>query len=634
MRDVNSDMNPASSIPTPSPAGGRAAPTLVPSLLAKRGFSWATFPGTFNLWILLLLITAGGGFLRFWRLDQQSYWFDEGRTIYRICDSFEHLFSSLQNQGFPPGWYVLIRWWAQLMEWWTGSEAQAFAPAYLRLLPALLGTLLVPAMYFLARQFTDRKGALLVALLAAVNPFLIYYSRDLKMYAACYLLVVLHVGLFFQWQTTHRHWLWFPLCTLAGAAMLAMHASAWFIVGLELIWILTRPRLKSLDGPLWVVSVGVMAFIPMWWYLNHSRWMIVAVNTGEMGDMGWNQRYTRMEWETIVSLPLAHLLGYLWPVYPPDSLMENWFGLGGNFSDHLATRSLAWLAEWQKYVAFGLGAVMLLGLVPWRGFRTFAERQSSVTRGRFWWVALWIIIPMVVIACTWIDPDSVWYQRTWGWFGPKFRVQPIWEPRYLGIIVPAWILLLGACLRRLPTWPLRGVLIVGVVTLSTLSALSNHLVYRQAPWSHTAAAFMPYWDAQHPEALAVGTPRTAYPGVGDVYTYQIARGQRPDLTEEEEAALGGAMERRWLRDDNSTGFINAARNNVQVKTIVLTDRQGELTDGSLSNEALAELLGGDWQLVREEKYRWYYEWRFYIYHTWRTRVWVRQSAASQASPSP
>ncbi len=96
---------------------------------------WSRFPNARFLWLLLLLITAGGAFLRFWRIDHQGYWYDEARTIERIYGSLDHLLETLSKQGFPPGWYILIRTWAGVIERWTGSGATAFSPAALRRCP-------------------------------------------------------------------------------------------------------------------------------------------------------------------------------------------------------------------------------------------------------------------------------------------------------------------------------------------------------------------------------------------------------------------------------------------------------------------------------------------------------------------
>ena len=77
---------------------------------------------------------------------------------------------------------MLLWGWVQLLHhvfhqpWGT-----IFTASVLRFPGAFLGWLNVPAAYFLARQFTGRRTALLIMLLVAVNPFFVYYSRDLKM---------------------------------------------------------------------------------------------------------------------------------------------------------------------------------------------------------------------------------------------------------------------------------------------------------------------------------------------------------------------------------------------------------------------------------------------------------------------
>jgi hypothetical protein len=65
------------------------------------------------------------------------------------------------------------------------------------------------------------------------------------------------------------------------------------------------------------------------------------------------------------------------------------------------------------------------------------------------------------------------------------------------------------------------------------------------------------------------------------------------------------------------------KNNQRINTLVLTDRFGDLTADKevLSDKYMEALLGPRWERVYEESYKWHYEWRFYIFHTWRTRVW-------------
>lgn len=592
------------------------APSKTPWMLLRawrrcQGW-WGRFPSTPMLWTLLAAITALGGFLRFWRLGYQSYWTDETRTIFRTFGSLTRMAENLADQGFPPGWYVLIRAWAQVQEWRLGSGAAAFAPESLRLLPAFLGTLTVPAIYFLARQFIDRRGALLVMLLGAVNPFLIYYARDIKMYGPLWCFVTLNLALFFQWQTTRRHWLWFPLYTLTGFLMVAMHSMSWFIVGLQLIFLLTRPKPKWLDVILWPISVFSWSLLPIWWYMHRTNWVAKVVEQEYDGGLSWIRRYTEMDWKTILSLPSAEIFGFLWPENPVTRKIRDWFVLGQDYS------KIDWLASAELWIIIGLLAVLLLGLFPWRG-RQGGSGEERVTRGRWWWVALWIIVPTVVLALTWLPRDTFWYRAIWGQRG---RVAPVWEPRYLGIICPALLLWLAVAIRRLPLAPLRMLIIAAVLAISTASALTNHLLYRQTPWSRTANVIMRHYEKDRPEALRVILPVTAHAGISDVYTFDLARGERPGYSNRYNNKL------RWTvaSDREYRNQVEAQLWNPRVRVLIVTDRLGEFTDAKhpLSNESLGGLLGPDWQLASEETYRWHYEWRFYIYHTWRTRVWVRK----------
>ncbi|HUO08923.1 MAG TPA: glycosyltransferase family 39 protein [Phycisphaerae bacterium] len=632
---TGSPIPPIAQAEAPREAGHVRAPSEAPPVDEARaellsGGRWQRFPSTGWMWLCLLGIMGIGAFLRFWRLGYQCYWTDESATISKICGTFDYLLQRLSDQGFPPGWYALLRAWCLWIEHITGSGATAFSPTSTRSLAAIFGLLTIPGMYFLARQFTDRKGSLLVALLTAVNPFLIYYARDIKMYAPLWCMVVWNMAIFFRWQTTQRHWRWFPLFVITGVVMTSMQSLAWVVVALQLIFLITRPRLKGLDGPLWVVAVGAMGALPAWWFLNRTAWVDRVVDSGNRSGLDWITRYTDMSWKTIASLPSVHLLGYLWPTYPPDYRIKDWFELGGkDFDAHLATRSWPWLVQWEFAAMAVVASILVLGLIPWRGIRRSAERAESVTQHRWWWVALWIVLPMGAFALTWIPDDSPWHHWVWGKLDPR----PLWEPRYLGVVAPALLLWLAASLRRLPTWPVRGVAIGFVVAACTFSSLSNHLIYRNAPFNRAAEVAMRYYDPKQRRAIAVAEPAVAYPMMVELLTYELAAGRRPTMDEEPVIPYENFRQGLYAPVE-SAAFVAEMRNVPYVRTIVLTDRYGDVTEPAniLSDESLAKRLGPGWTLVHEETYEWHYEWRYYIFHTWRTRVWVRENPATATRP--
>jgi len=554
------------------------------------------FEHRLRLAVVLGAITLLAGFLRFWRLGQQSFWVDEVFTVQRICVDFTRIAELLKEQGFPPGWYVALWAWLRGLIWLFG-DVRAFDPGLLRTLPALAGTLMPLAMYWLARAFLDRRGAVLVALLAAVNPYFIYYSRDLKMYMTVWLMLTVHLRLLLQWLESPRQGWWWPLWLLSGVICTALHSLVWLVVPVELLWLLTRPRIRGLDAPLWLLGVAVMALLPVWWYQHVSQWIKVFENKGSLHGLEWIKDYMRMDWNALASLPCVHLLGFVIPHYPPDAITTNWFDLGSDFKDHLATRGHALLAQAQMGVIGILAGLVVLGLFPWRGraprragqmaaYLPLRQRSAlTLTAGRWWWVGVWIILPVVVLGIGslrkpglflyWPGLGAWWWQGgmryvaaavlawlmagVWCerrgylnlrrkilwialpaavlalggllmWGGWRLCWPPhklAWEPRYLGIICPAFILTLAVLLRRLPTWPVRMAAILLVLGASVASASSNYLIYRQTPWERLAQTAVRYYSADKPRAVALGFPRGRYTVQTDWCAFLHAMGIKP-----------------------------------------------------------------------------------------------------------
>ena len=125
-----------------------------------------TLPAVF---IILALAAA----LRFYRLDAQSFWNDEG-TSARVAErSLPLITAAAIGDIHPPLYYYALHFWRALV----GASELA-----LRSLSAILGILLVWLIYVLGRQLLDETAALSAALVAAINPFQVYYSQEARMY--------------------------------------------------------------------------------------------------------------------------------------------------------------------------------------------------------------------------------------------------------------------------------------------------------------------------------------------------------------------------------------------------------------------------------------------------------------------
>ncbi len=123
--------------------------------------------------IILLLILVFAAALRFYRIDAQSFWNDEGNSA-RIAErSLQLITEGAAGDIHPPLYYYVLHFWRGAF----GSSELA-----LRSLSAILGSVLVWLTYLIAKRLFAVKIGLVAALVAAIDPFQIYYSQEARMY--------------------------------------------------------------------------------------------------------------------------------------------------------------------------------------------------------------------------------------------------------------------------------------------------------------------------------------------------------------------------------------------------------------------------------------------------------------------
>jgi len=122
----------------------------------------------------LLAILLLASFLRFYCLDAQSFWNDEGNSA-RIAErTLDLILEGAEGDIHPPGYYLLLHYWRALF----GQSEFA-----LRSLSAVAGLALVVFTYLLGHHLFGQATGLMAALLGAISPFAIYYSQEARMYA-------------------------------------------------------------------------------------------------------------------------------------------------------------------------------------------------------------------------------------------------------------------------------------------------------------------------------------------------------------------------------------------------------------------------------------------------------------------
>ncbi len=123
--------------------------------------------------LALLLILFFGYALRLYKLGAQSLWYDETVSAVLAQKAVSDLIAHTARDIHPPGYYLLLRGWTLL------AGDSEFALAYFSL---LFGALLIAAVYALGQLLLNKHVALWAAGLAALSPYNVWYSQEVRMY--------------------------------------------------------------------------------------------------------------------------------------------------------------------------------------------------------------------------------------------------------------------------------------------------------------------------------------------------------------------------------------------------------------------------------------------------------------------
>ena len=177
--------------------------------------------------LLLSFITLIAGYLRFRGLGGNPLWIDEV--------GFGFLVQNGGNQEFIPKWF--------------GQLFGLHSEFGLRFLPALCGTLTVPALYVVADKYKLES-----ALFVAVFPLFVFWSRMARPYAVAGLFLVL------SWR---YWWMMIPAIMTTPIALVGVRLNKWTVgligIGVLLFFI----RQDAFRG--W--SIGQLVVFTRWWYL-------------------------------------------------------------------------------------------------------------------------------------------------------------------------------------------------------------------------------------------------------------------------------------------------------------------------------------------------------------------------------
>jgi uncharacterized membrane protein len=219
------------------------------------------------VWTALAGLTLRAALLRLPTLGLQSYEFDEAATLKVVDGSFRHALHKITvSESTPPLYYVLAWLWRHVF----GLHEFGF-----RLLPALAGVLLVPAVFALGRELASARVGLAAAALVATSPYLVFYSQEARAYSLFALLSVLGLLCCVRAirQPTDAA---FALWAVVSIVAVATHYFALFPLAGQVVAFVVygAPRRRT---ALWWAAVAVPT-IPL---------LVLARHQANIGHVGW-----------------------------------------------------------------------------------------------------------------------------------------------------------------------------------------------------------------------------------------------------------------------------------------------------------------------------------------------------------
>jgi mannosyltransferase len=204
--------------------------------------------------VMLAALVVVGATIRFATIASQSYWVDEATTVHEMHLSFGAMLHAVRVDETTPPLYFAVAWlWAKVFG--TGE-------AGLRSLSALLGTAVIPLAYLCGRELVSRGAGLVAAALAALSPFMIWYSQE----ARAYMLFAALCGASFLFcaraerRPSNRNIAWWGVFS---ALAVLTHFFAGFLVAPEAIWLLYRLRNRAIVVAAGAVAATQAALVPL-----------------------------------------------------------------------------------------------------------------------------------------------------------------------------------------------------------------------------------------------------------------------------------------------------------------------------------------------------------------------------------
>jgi len=121
-------------------------------------------------WAIILSIAF---FVRFYNLAGLSLRLDEAQSIWQASHTLEFIRDYMLKNVHLPLHNTLLHFWIRAF------GTSEFSVRFMSLIPGMLS---VPALYFLSKELIGKKASYITAIIGALSPMWVWYSREIRMY--------------------------------------------------------------------------------------------------------------------------------------------------------------------------------------------------------------------------------------------------------------------------------------------------------------------------------------------------------------------------------------------------------------------------------------------------------------------
>jgi len=227
---------------------------------------------------VVLAIVALGYVLSAYALDHHALRGDEGVSVRLYSQSFHVILERIRlSSPNPPLYGFMLHVWMRL----AGiSELAVRWPS------VLAAVVTISLTYRLGRLWLGRRAGVLAALFAAINPFLVWYAQDARVYALLIALVLAAIWQTWEAALRRRFAYWLAAGGLWWLALFAHYFAIFPLActGLALL-VAPRTRMRWRAAVITALATG-LAYLPLALYvapllLRHTKQWIQPVGIGE-----------------------------------------------------------------------------------------------------------------------------------------------------------------------------------------------------------------------------------------------------------------------------------------------------------------------------------------------------------------